>query len=75
MPVTVDDAPRGFLDQPLVVPLTLVALMLVGGALRLVVAGQDLFADELATYWVVTTHGFPDVLDTVSTHRGDHPAA
>ena len=41
--------------------------MVVGGALRLVVAGQDLYADELATYWVATAHGFTGVIDTVAT--------
>jgi 4-amino-4-deoxy-L-arabinose transferase-like glycosyltransferase len=67
MRVTVDDAPRGFLDKPLVVPLTLLALILGGGALRLIVASQELFADELATYWVVSTHGLTDVVRTVAS--------
>ena len=48
---------EGFLDKPRVVPLMLLALILGGGALRLIVASQELFADELATYWVVSTHG------------------
>jgi hypothetical protein len=48
-------------------PLAVLALVAVGGVLRLVVAGQDLFADELSTYWVVTTHGLPGVVRTVST--------
>ena len=42
-------------------------LVVVGGALRLVVAGQDLYADELATYWVATAHGFTGVVETVAT--------
>ena len=35
--------------------------------IRWIVAGQDLFADELATYWVVSTHSLSGVVDTVST--------
>jgi len=42
-------------------------LVVVGGLLRWVVAGQDLFADELATYWVVSTRGLSGVVETVST--------
>jgi 4-amino-4-deoxy-L-arabinose transferase-like glycosyltransferase len=40
----------------------------VGGALRLAVAGQDVFADELSTYWIVTTNGFGGVLSTVHSN-------
>ncbi len=35
--------------------------------IRWVVAGQDLFADELATYWIVSTNNLSGVVDTVST--------
>ena len=45
----------------------LAVLVVVGGLLRWVVAGQDLFADELATYWVVSTRGLSGVVETVST--------
>jgi 4-amino-4-deoxy-L-arabinose transferase-like glycosyltransferase len=41
------------------------ALMLAGAALRIPVAGQALFADELSTYWIVTAHGLGGVLSTV----------
>jgi len=54
-------------DNAAVLPLAVLALVVVGGILRLFVAGQDLFADELATYWVVSTHGLSGVVETVST--------
>ena len=44
-----------------------VGLVAVGGVLRVWVAGQDLFGDELATYWVVSAHGLRGVVETVST--------
>ncbi len=47
--------------------LTVAALVLLGLALRLAVAGQGLFADELSTYWIVTDRSFGDVLSTVHT--------
>ncbi|MEZ5167496.1 MAG: glycosyltransferase family 39 protein [Acidimicrobiales bacterium] len=46
---------------------TLVGLTVVGVVIRVFVAGQDLFADELATYWIATTHGLRGVVETVST--------
>jgi 4-amino-4-deoxy-L-arabinose transferase-like glycosyltransferase len=45
----------------------LIALTLIGGAIRFVVAGQDFFADELATYWIVSTNDLFGVVETVST--------
>ena len=36
-----------------------------GVGLRLAVADQSLFADELSTYWIVSTNGLPGVLSTV----------
>ena len=54
-------------DSAAALPLAVLALVVVGGALRLFVAGQDLFADELSTYWVVSTHGLSGVVETVST--------
>ncbi len=48
-------------------PWAIVGLIVVGAVLRLAVASQDLYADELATYWVVTAHGFTGVVETVAT--------
>ena len=45
----------------------LLAMILGGGLIRVLVARQDLFADELATYWVVSTHTLTGVVHTVST--------
>lgn len=42
-------------------------IVVTGALLRFALARQDLFADELATYWVVTTRGAADVVRTVST--------
>lgn len=44
-----------------------VALTIIGSVLRVVNARQDLFADELATYWIVSAHDFEGVLRTVSS--------
>lgn len=41
---------------------TVAVMMVAGAALRLVVARQSLFADELSTYWIVTTHGLGGVM-------------
>ena len=38
-----------------------------GAVIRVIFASQDLFADELATYWIVSTHDLGGVIDTVST--------
>jgi hypothetical protein len=45
--------------------LLVVALTAVGLGLRLAVAHQSLFADELSTYWIITAHGLGGVLSTV----------
>ena len=45
----------------------IVGLVLIGAALRLAIASQDLYADELATYWVSTTHGFTGVIEAVAS--------
>ena len=42
--------------------LALVALTVVGAVLRVIVAHQSLFADELSTYWISATHGLGGVL-------------
>jgi hypothetical protein len=47
--------------------LTVAALTVAGLALRLAVAGQGLFADELSTYWIVTGGGLDHVISTVHT--------
>lgn len=50
-------------------PMALVAaLTVIGLALRLKVAHQSLVADELSTYWIVTTHGFTGVISTVHSN-------
>jgi 4-amino-4-deoxy-L-arabinose transferase-like glycosyltransferase len=55
------------LAHPAALPLAVLVLVIVGGILRLATARQDLFADELATYWVVSTRGLRGVVDTVWT--------
>jgi 4-amino-4-deoxy-L-arabinose transferase-like glycosyltransferase len=41
------------------------ALVVVGVVLRVLVARQSVFADELSTYWIVTTNGLGDVWSVV----------
>lgn len=53
--------------KALAVPVLLAALTVVGSVIRLRMEGQDLFADELATYWIVSTRGLEGVVRTVST--------
>ncbi len=67
MRATVDRKLRRVADHPRASALALGALLLGGTVLRLLVARQDLFGDELATYWVVTTRGPRGVLETVQT--------
>ena len=66
-PMATEEGHRPRLSDPRIVRWLLLALVVVGGGVRLVVAGQDLFADELATYWVISTRGLTDVVQTVST--------
>ena len=66
MRLSVDRDVKRLFDNPVVLPLVVLAMVVVGGILRLVVARQDLFGDELATYWVVSTRG-SEVVETVST--------
>jgi mannosyltransferase len=47
--------------------LTIALITGVGTALRLVVGGQSLFADELSTYWIVTGRSLGDVFSVVHT--------
>ena len=48
-------------------PWVIVGLVAAGAVLRVLVAGQDLYADELATYWVATAHDLGGVLETVAS--------
>lgn len=45
----------------------LLAIVALGALLRVETAAEDLFADELATAWVVTAHGFFGVFETVAS--------
>ena len=42
-------------------------LTLLGFGLRVAVSQQDLFADELSTYWIVATHDLGGVISTVNS--------
>lgn len=46
-------------------PSIVACLTVLGALLRVAAARQDLFADELATYWIVTEHDLRGVIDTV----------
>lgn len=46
--------------------LALAILIVVGAVIRLVVARQSIFADELSTYWIVATHGLGGVLSLLN---------
>ena len=48
--------------------LAVAAVTLAGAALRVAVAHQSLFADELSTYWIVSTRGLRGVLSTVHSN-------
>lgn len=62
-------APRRAIASRAALPgLVVGALTLAGAALRVLVADQPLFGDELATYWVITTHGFADVVSVVHSN-------
>jgi mannosyltransferase len=45
--------------------LVVAAVTVLGSAVRLAVAGQSIFADELSTYWIVSTNGLGGVVSTV----------
>ncbi|MEA2305009.1 MAG: mannosyltransferase [Solirubrobacteraceae bacterium] len=47
------------------VPAVVGLLTVVGAILRLEVAHQSLFADELSTYWIIRDHGLRGVVSTV----------
>lgn len=44
-----------------------VGLTVVGAALRVAIVQQDLFADELSSYWIVSTNNLAGVLSTVNS--------
>lgn len=44
------------------------ALTLIAAAIRLALVGQSQFADELATYWIVSRHGLGGVISTVHSN-------
>ena len=61
--------PQAWRRSGLLTVSALVALTVVGAVLRVAVAHQSLYADELATYWLITTHGFRGVISALySTH-------
>jgi Dolichyl-phosphate-mannose-protein mannosyltransferase len=51
--------------QPALPVLVVATLTIVGTALRLVVAREPVFGDELSTFWIVTTHGLGGVVSVV----------
>ncbi len=48
--------------------LVVTALTVLGFAIRVRVAGQSVFADELSTYWIVSSHDLGGVLSTVHSN-------
>lgn len=60
-------------ENPAVPLIALAALVAIGAVIRFIVAGQDLFADELATYWVVKSNSLPDAIETVATNAEISP--
>jgi 4-amino-4-deoxy-L-arabinose transferase-like glycosyltransferase len=61
-------AARRLLDSQALPGLLVALLTAAGFAIRLVVAHQPLFADELSTYWIITSHGLGGVLSTVHSN-------
>lgn len=56
-------------DVSRVAVLAVAALMLVGIAIRVEVARQSFFGDELATYWIITTRGLGGLISALyATH-------
>ena len=48
--------------------LVVAVLALVGVAIRVSYADQTLFADELSTYWIITTNGLAGAISTVHSN-------
>lgn len=63
----VEGAAEGLIGRRGVPAVILAALTAVGFAIRLQVAGDDVFADELSTYWIVSTRDLAGVVSTVHT--------
>src|ERR1700704_4557284 len=53
---------------------TVAALSVVGIVLRLLVAPQSLFGDELSTYWIVATHDLHGTLSLLYSTASIHHA-
>src|SRR4051812_2263045 len=62
-----DAVPVGLPRPGAAAALAVALLTLVGLLVRVVVARESLFADELSTYWIVTGHSLGGVVSTVHT--------
>lgn len=73
-PPVSDEHERRSARRPELAPvLAVAALTILGAVLRVIVAHQTLFADELSTYWISATHGLGDVVSLLySTGRIHH---
>ena len=65
---------RGARSRELAPWLAVAALTIVGAVLRVAVAHQSLFADELSTYWISATHGLGGVLSLLYSSGRIHHA-
>jgi hypothetical protein len=62
-PAVSDEHERRSTRRPELAPVLAVAVLaILGAVLRVIVAHQTLFADELSTYWISATHGLGDVV-------------
>ena len=72
-PVSDEHERRGARRPELAPWLAVAALTILGAVLRVIVAHQSVFADELSTYWISATHGLGGVLSLLySTGRIHH---
>jgi hypothetical protein len=60
--------------RPDVAVLALAVLIVVGAVVRVIVAHQSVFADELSTYWISATHGLGGVLSLLYSTNHIHHA-
>ena len=66
-------ATRAAARRPSAALLAIAALTVIGAVIRVIVARQSVFADELSTYWISATHSLGGVLDLLySTGRIHH---
>src|SRR5437763_10919086 len=66
-------AERPVARRPSAAALAVAALTVAGAVVRVIVAHQSVFADELSTYWISATHSLGDVLSLLySTGRIHH---